>query len=223
MFNGTIYDKTGTAKSIQGKNYKQVPENFNFKTDTPELDETVNDMGHNLWENIISLININRDYYQCLMQIMDTKKFNDLDNVKVYVGLALKQGERMENVESNLIAYCQSNMKKIGLVLDRKNKLYIESMTKDPFFIYHSKFNELKNELLKTKKSTKDAEYKNALLEREKRDLLNILNSYDNENVHKVSLEKQLKAEKLNNDKLREMISKVFKHKMPFYEHFNED
>lgn len=194
--------------------------NFDIKTGTPELDETVNDMGKYLWQNIISLVNINRDYYRCLMQIMKTNKFKNINDVKVSADLVLKQGKMAESIGSHLIAVCQTNLNKIGQVVDNKNKLSVELM-KDPLLIYHSKLDTLQTEVTENKKSLKNAEIKIALLEREKRDLLNILNSYDTEDVHKVSLEKRLQAEQQNNDQLRDMINLVFQKKVPFYNNFN--
>lgn len=194
-----------------------IPKNFDFTTDALELDETVNDTGEHLRRNIITLVNINRDYYRCLTQIMDTKKLNKLVDVKFEVGLALKQGERADAVGSEIIAVCQRNLKKIGLVLDNdNNKLYAGTRTKNPFLTDRLKVNELEKELADNKKNSKRSENKIAILEREKRDLLNELKSYDGESVHRVSLEKRLKAEQLKNDKLRDTISLVFKKKMSY-------
>lgn len=205
-------------------NYERVdhhtrvpPKNFDFKTGTPKLDETVNEMSKNLWQNIISLVDINRDYYRCLMDIMDTKNEKHFKDLKNDVVLALKRGEKAESFESELLTVCQTNLRKIAYVLDSENKSYGETMAYDPFLNYRSKLDDLQSELAENKKNLKISGSKIALLEREKRDLLNILNSYDSENVHKVSLEKRLKVEQMNNDKLRDMINLVFKKKMPYF------
>lgn len=215
---GTSHRVNKSPKYDQEDHKMRVkPKNFDFKTGTPELDETVNEMGKNLWQNIISLVEINREYYRCLMHIMDTKNIKHFNDIKNDVVLALKQGERAESIGTELLTVCQTNMRKIAYVLDNENKLYSETMAYDPFLNYRSKLDELQSELAENKKNSKISASKIALLEREKRDLLNILNSYDSENVHKISLEKRLKVEQMNNDKLRDMINLVFKKKMPYF------
>ncbi|VVC25799.1 Hypothetical protein CINCED_3A024559 [Cinara cedri] len=216
IFNAKINEWNDTKKSARVQDHKLVQENFDFKTGMPELDETVNDMGKQLLQIIMSLVNINRYYHRCLTDILDTKKFNNLNSVKNHVGSVLKQGNKAESTGSELITFCQTNLEKIGHVLDSKYKLPIESNNRK-CIIYHSRLSVLQNELTEVKKSWKNTEHKIALLEREKRDLLNIKNSYDNENVHKVSLEKRIQAEQKRNVKLRAMMSKIFEQKMPSY------
>lgn len=223
IFNAATHEINPTAKPAR-VDHTRVPKNFDYTTDAIELDGTVNDTGEHLKRNIISLVNINRDYYRCLTQIMDTDKSNNLVDIKFEVGLALKQEERAYAVGTEIIAVCRTNLKKIGHVLDGENsKLYAGTMTRDPFLIDRLKANELEKELADNKKNSKNSENKIAILEREKRDLLNKLNSYDTESVHRVSLEKRLKAEQLKNDKLRDTISLVFKQKMPYIINKNDN
>ncbi|VVC27549.1 Hypothetical protein CINCED_3A002056, partial [Cinara cedri] len=221
VLNVKMYEGNDTEKSAQVPDHKSVSENFDFKTGTLELDETVNGVGEQMWQNIRSLVNINHDYYRCLTDILDTNKFNNLDSIKDHVGSVLKQGKKAESVEPDLIAYCHTNLEKNRQVTDNQHELNNDSITNDPFLIYHSKLSALQNELTESKKSKKIAEGKIASLERKNRDLLNILNSYENENVHRVSLERHLKAEQKNNEKLRDMITKDFKQKIPSYNIFS--
>ncbi|VVC35068.1 Hypothetical protein CINCED_3A000032 [Cinara cedri] len=221
VLNVKMYEGNDTEKSAQVPDHKSVSENFDFKTGTLELDETVNGEGEQMWQNIRSLVNINHDYYRCLTDILDTNKFNNLDSIKDHVGSVLKQGKKAESVEPDLIAYCHTNLEKNRQVTDNQHELNNDSITNDPFLIYHSKLSALQNELTESKKSKKIAEGKIASLERKNRDLLNILNSYENENVHRVSLERHLKAEQKNNEKLRDMITKDFKQKIPSYNIFS--
>ncbi|VVC25819.1 Hypothetical protein CINCED_3A021988 [Cinara cedri] len=124
-----------------------------------DTEKSVTDMGERLSQNVMSLVNINRVYYRCLTDILDTKKFNNLDSVKDHVGSVLKQKERAKSVGSEMIAYCQINLKKIRQISDSQYKLHIESITDHPIIIYHSQLSVFQNELNASKKITKIAEH----------------------------------------------------------------
>lgn len=181
---------------------------FDFKTDMAKIDEVMNNMDNTFWQTIISLVNVNHIYYECLKHIMDTQKFQYLEDVIDHVALTLSKIEGSELLGPKLIASYSENVKKFGSLVDCKlnEKLVLPSN--------HNKFKELKHELAETKKKLKIVENKTVLLQNEKRDLLNILDSYSNEDVHKVSLEKQLRAEQENSEKLKNMISLIYKNKI---------
>jgi len=184
-------------------------DNFDFKTGTLELDAILTTMGKRFWQNIVSAVSINNAYYQCLTQIMDNCKFKNLEDVKVHVNSVLKiAGDDWELIGSELLASSKEYMEKFGIVLDRKLN---EKSKKPPPSNHCSKMIALRIELAENKRRMKIAENSIAQLQKEKKDLLNILNSYDTENIHKVSLEKRLEVEKQNNDELRELISTIFK------------
>ncbi|XP_015371441.1 PREDICTED: uncharacterized protein LOC107167065 [Diuraphis noxia] len=184
-------------------------DNFDFKTGTLELDAILSTMGKRFWQNIVSMVSINNTYYQCLTQIMDNRKFKNLEGVKVHVNSVLKiAGDDWELIASELLASSKECMEKFGIVLDRKLN---EKVKKPPSSNHCSKMIALRIELDENKRRMKIAENSITQLQKEKKDLLNILNSYDTENIHKVSLEKRLEAEKQNNDELRDLISTIFK------------
>jgi len=121
-------------------------------------------------------------------------------------------GDESELIRSELITLSKQYLEKFGIVLDSKlnEKLNrVHSSTNND-----SAINALRTELAENKMRTKIAENSIAQLQKEKKDLLNILISYDSENIHKVSLEKRLEAQKQINDELRDLISTIFKKKM---------
>lgn len=189
---------------------------FDFKTGVPDLDEAMNEMGRRLWEKVISMIDLNHDYFECLTYIMNMQKVQTLEEVMVNVSETLKKGQTFELIGSELLASGEEFTKKIGIILNN-NKVSYELAKKS----YLSTLNELvvlKNELAENKRNTKIAENQIAVLRKEKKDLLSILDSYDSENIHKVSLEKRLKAEQETNEKLREMVAVAYKKKLPLFE-----
>lgn len=131
----------------------------------------------------------------------------------VHIDLTLKMdGDESELIRSELITLSKQYLEKFGIVLDSKlnEKLNrVHSSTNND-----SAINALRTELAENKMRTKIAENSIAQLQKEKKDLLNILISYDSENIHKVSLEKRLEAQKQINDELRDLISTIFKKKM---------
>ncbi|XP_060856020.1 uncharacterized protein LOC132933759 [Metopolophium dirhodum] len=189
-------------------------ENIDFKTGTLELDTILTTMGKSFWQNIVSVVSINNAYYQCLSQIMDNRKFKNIEDVKVHVNSVLKiAGDDRELIGSELLATSKEYMEKIGIVLDGKlNDKLKKSLTSN----HNNKISALSMELAQSKRRMKIAENSIAQLQKEKKDLLNILNSYDSENIHKISLEKRLEAEQQKNNELRDLISTIFKKKMPF-------
>lgn len=72
----------------------------------------------------------------------------------------------------------------------------------------------LEADLAAARRAASKAEKRVAALLNDKKHLLNILDGYERENVHKVSLEKQLEVEQENNRKLRAMIDSVYSKKM---------
>lgn len=188
---------------------------FDFKTGTPELDKTVTDIGKRFWQNVMLAVKTNQMYYQCLAQIVDTKLFNNLKDVIAHVTLTLEKGEESEHIGPDLIAICKEHLEKFGIVLDNKlnNKL-----TESPLLTYQKKLNLLENELLENKRSMKIAENQITLLKKEKKDLMNIISSYDTVDIHKTSLEKRLKAEQKKNDELQGIVASVFNRKMHYYD-----
>jgi len=189
-------------------------EKIDFKTGTLELDRILTTMGKSFWQNIVSVVSINNAYYQCLLQIMDNCKFKNLEDVKVHVNSVFKiAGDDHELIGSELLATSKEYMEKIGIVLGRKLN---EKLKKPPPSNHSSKISALSMELAQSKRRMKIAENSIAQLQKEKKDLLNILASYDSENIHKISLEKRLEAEQQKNNELRDLISAIFKKKMPF-------
>lgn len=72
----------------------------------------------------------------------------------------------------------------------------------------------LEADLAAARRAASKAERRVTALLNDKKHLLNILDGYERENVHKVSLEKQLEIEQENNRKLRAMIDSVYSKKM---------
>lgn len=214
VFSSTIPIKNPFKQELQLEKNDLQTINFDIKTNMTELDDMVNNMGKCFWEKVISVVNINHSYYQCLTQIF-SHKFEHLEDVMVNIELVLKIGKESELIGPELIASCKEHLEKFGIILDSKFK-YNQEFTKNALLSSKTKIDTLKNELEVTKRSMKISENKITILQKEKKDLLNILESYDTENTHKVSLEKRLKAEQDNNKKLREMISSIFKKKIPY-------
>ncbi|XP_015371444.1 PREDICTED: uncharacterized protein LOC107167069 [Diuraphis noxia] len=174
-------------------------ENTDFKTGMPKR----------FWQNIISLVNINNTYYQCLKQITDTQKFENIEDLMVHINLALKMaGDEFELIGSELIASSNQYLEKFGIILDSKLNEKLKRV--HPSSNNDSTMNALRMELAENKRCMKIAENSIAQLQKEKKDLLNILISYDSENINKVSLEKRLEAQKQTNDELRDLISKYY-------------
>ncbi|XP_025208654.1 uncharacterized protein LOC112604013 [Melanaphis sacchari] len=188
---------------------------IDYKTETHELDEILKTMDRDFWQNIASVVNINNIYYQCLTQIIqDTQKFKNLEDVLVHVNSVLKTvGDGSEQMGLELITSYKKCLKKFGIVFDSKlsDKLKETSLSSND-----CKLNALKTELAENKKRAKIADNTIIQLRKEKRDLLNILTSYDAENIHGVSLEKRLEAEQQKNSELRELIATIFNEKNPF-------
>jgi len=201
-------------KPLEKEKHVLRSENIDFKTGTLKLDTILTTMGKSFWQNIVSVVSINNAYYQCLSQIMDNSKFKNLEDVKVHVNSVLKiAGDDRELIGSELLATSKEYMEKIGTVLDGK----LNDKSKKSLPSNHSnKISALSMELAQSKRRMKIAENSIAQLQKEKKDLLNILNSYDSENIHKISLEKRLEAEQQKNNELRDLISTIFKKKMPF-------
>ncbi|CAI6354778.1 unnamed protein product [Macrosiphum euphorbiae] len=185
-------------------------ESIDFKTGTLELDTILTTMGKSFWQNIVSVVSINNAYYQCLLQIMDNRKFQNLEDVVAHVNSVLKiDGDDQELIGSELLATSKKYMEKIGIVLNEKLKKPQSSN------LHSSKISALSMDVAQSKRRMKIAENSIAQLQKEKKDLLNILASYDSENIHKISLEKRLEAEQQKNNELRDLISTIFKKKMP--------
>jgi len=122
-------------------------------------------------------------------------------------------GDDSELIGLELVASSKQYFEKFGIVLDSKLN---EALKKSSFLTYDSKMSALRMELAENKRRTKIAENSVAQLQKEKKDLLNILTSYDSENIHKISLEKRLEVEQQQNNELRDLISNIFNKKMPF-------
>jgi hypothetical protein len=188
---------------------------FDSKTDTPELDKTITDADKCFWQNVMLAVEANQMYHQSFAQIVDTKQFQNLKDVMVHVALTLEKGEESELIGPELISICKEHLEKFGVVLD--NKLN-NKPAKNPLLIYQKKFNLLENELLEKKRSMKIAENQITLLKKEKKDLMNMIKSYDTMDIHKTSLEKQLNAEQKKNDKLQGIVASVFNRKINYYD-----
>lgn len=166
-------------------------------------------MNRSFWQNIVSMVSINNTYCQCLKQITDTRKFKNLEEVVAHVNLALQTaGDGSELIGSELIESSKQYLKKFGIVLDSNlnETLRRAHSSSDNDITMRA----LRLELAENKKRRKIAENSIAQLQKEKKDLLNILTSYDSENIHKVSLEKRFEAERQKNNELRELISRYF-------------
>jgi len=186
---------------------------IDLQTSVPEVDAMANDLGRRFWDNVISVVNANNVYYQCLTRITDTQKCRSIEDVKAHVALALKNGAESDSIGPELIASCKERLRKFHIVLDGKPR---DGSTRDTHLNAKSELDALNDELAGNKRNVKVLENSVKTLRKEKKDLLNILHSYNTENVNRVSLEKQLKAERETNGKLREMISVVFRKKVPY-------
>jgi len=168
-------------------------------------------MNRRFWENIVSMVSINNTYYQWLKEITDTWKFKNLEDVVFYANnLALQMaGDKSQLIGFELIDSSKQYLKKFGIVLDSKlnEKLRRAHSSSDDNIVLMSA---LRLELAESKRRTKIAENSIAQLQKEKKDLLNILTSYDSENINKVSLEKRFEAERQKNNELRELISRYY-------------
>lgn len=155
------------------------------------------------------MVSINNKYYLCLKQIIDKRKFKNLEDVVVHAKLALQMvGDESELIGSELIASSKQYLEKFGIVLDSKlnEKLRRARSSSDNDITMSA----LRLELAENKRRTKIVENTIAQLQKEKKDLLNILTSYDSENINKVSLEKRFEAERQKNNELRELISRYY-------------
>lgn len=188
--------------------------NTDLKTGTPKMDEMFDSMGKCFWQNIVSVVSFNSIYHECLVQIINTKKIQNLEDLVVHVDLALKKaGDDSEIIGSELITSSKEYLEKFGIEFDSKLN---ETFKRNPQSSHESKLSALRVELTENERRTKIAENSIALLQKEKNDLLNILTSYDSENIHKISLEKRIEAEQHKNKELRDIIGSMFKKEMPF-------
>jgi len=165
------------------------------------------------WQNIVSMLSINNAYYKCLKQLIDKQKCKTLEDVILQVNSTLKTvGDDFEQIESEIVASAKQYLEKFGITLDSKLN---ELLKKTLLLNYNSKMNALRMELAESKRYAQIAENSIAQLQKEKKDLMNILTSIDSENIHKISLEKRLEAEQQQNNELRDLISNIFEKKMP--------
>jgi len=170
-------------------------------------------MVRRFWQNIVSMLSINNVYYQCLKQLIDKQKCKTLEDVILQVNSTLKTaGDDFEQIESEIVASAKQYLEKFGITLGSKLN---ESLKKTSLLNYNSKMNALRMELAESKRCAQIAENSIAQLQKEKKDLMNILTSIDSENIHKISLEKRLEAEQQHNNELRDLISNIFEKKMP--------
>lgn len=210
-----VYEVFNTTTNHVPKLDQNISETvkFDFKTGISELDKILNDLGNNFWEQIIFMMKANREYYECLTQIIDTRKFQNLKDVRLYVLSELKNRDRLGYVETDLTPAFKDHLEKFTKILNTELN---EELPKLKFLSYRTKINALRNELEEIKRKTKIAEFNIKLLQKEKKDLMNILESYNTENSHKVPLEKRLKSEQEKHVELQEMVTTIFKNKMPF-------
>lgn len=159
------------------------------------------------------MLSINNVYYQCLKQLLDKQKCKTLEDVILQVNSTLKTAsDDFEQIESEIVASAKENLEKFDITLGSKLN---ESLKKTSLLNYNSKMNALRTELAESKRYAQIAENSIAQLQKEKKDLMNILTSIDSENIHKISLEKRLEAEQQQNNELRDLISNIFDKKMP--------
>lgn len=200
-FSNTAYLENKTKSNSDENMTKFIA--FDLKTGINELDEVVNGMGDDFWTKIMSVVNVNRAYHQCVSQIMDTQNVQSVEDIIRNVSLALQNENETERFESELIASCKENSVKLKIVLDCSLKIMRDR---------ENKLNSLKKQLVQKADETRIAENQVAILTKEKKDLLNISKSYVTENVHK--LEKKIEEEQRKNKELREMIASIFKKKV---------
>lgn len=207
VLNTTIHDVP-----LQNQNISETV-NFDFKTGISELDKILNDMGDKFWELIVVMIKENRHYYECLTQILDTRKFQNLSDVRLYISSGLKKSDQMGFIKTELTPSFKKHLEKFTKMLDTELN---EELPKLKFLSYRTKINVLRNELEEIKRKMKYAGINIKLLQKEKKDLMNILESYNTENVYKVPVAKRLKSEQEKHVELQAMVSTIFKNKMPF-------
>lgn len=213
IFTSTTHFKENSKPPQVDKNVIRTV-HFGLKNSNSDSDETEDNMDKRFWRNLIAMAKVNRVYYQCMTQVMDRQKFPRLKDVKQYVTLALKMGEESEFMESELVTQIKEYLKKFSIKINSKLN---QELNKTPYLSHHTQMSILRMELEKMKANLKIAEDNITLLQKENRDLLNTLNSYGHENIHKVSLKKLLESEQQKNDKLKETIASVFEKKMYSY------
>lgn len=218
VFTATAHFKEN-AKPLQvDKNAIRIV-HFGLKNSISDLDGTEDNMDKRFWRNLIAMAKVNRVYYLCMTKITDRQKFPSLKDIKEYVTTALKMGEESEFMESELVTYIKEYLEKFSIKLNSKlNK----ELNKTPYLSHHTRLSKLRIELEKMKANMKIAKDNMILLQSENKDLLNKLNSYGHENIHKVSLKKLLESEQQKNDKLKETIASIFEKKMHSY-YVNEE
>lgn len=196
-------------------NQKTTNNNFDPQKNKSKIDTIVHNLDKEFYDNIISAVNINNAYHQCLSQIVNTEEFKSINKVRARVASTLKKEKKPDVVGSKLIASYKSHLKNIGTISG--TKLQDEFAENFALLNNKTKLDDLKKELEIKNSELKNYENSIKILKKENRDLFNIIKDYDTENIHKVSLEIHLKAEREANSKLREMISSVFSEKFPFF------
>ncbi|CAH1732021.1 unnamed protein product [Aphis gossypii] len=199
-----------TAHVVDNPNSQQIEKHAMFKSENIDFKTGLTER---FWQNIVSMLSINNAYYQCLKQLTDKQKCKTLEDVILQVNSTLKiAGDDFEQIESEIVASAKQYLEKFGITLGSKLN---ESLKKTSLLNYNSKMNALRMELAESKRCAQIAENSIAQLQKEKKDLMNILTSIDSENIHKISLEKRLEAEQQHNNELRDLISNIFEKKMP--------
>lgn len=169
---------------------------------------TVLDLGvvdEELWRNVLEIMYTNQAYYSCLKNIADADKHQKLKDVTGYANSVLESVNELERDEREwIIAYAEQILN--GLSIDREQctRLSCDTCARNLA---------VQNELQESKQHVNNLKNKVAILRKEKRDLLNIIKSYESERVNKLSLEKRLQAEQMKNDELRNFISSVYEEK----------
>lgn len=95
-----------------------------------------------------------------------------------------------------------------------KTTVALPAMAIDQGTVADTRLASLGAELAAARLAASKAEKRVTALLNDKKHLLNILDSYERENVHKLSLEKRLEVERENNRKLQAMIDSVYNKKM---------
>ncbi|XP_050528210.1 uncharacterized protein LOC126898312 [Daktulosphaira vitifoliae] len=148
----------------------------------------------------------NQAYSLCLKNIADAEKFQKLEDIIVYASTVLKSVNKLECDEREWIIACAKQILN-GQSIDK------DQCTQLPYSTY-PRFSVVQYELEESKQHVNRLKIRMAMLRKEKRDLLNIIKSYDSERVNKLSLEKRLQAEQMKNDELRAIISSVYDKKV---------
>lgn len=213
VFNATTQVVVPISKPLEEEQNTTDTVHFEYTTGIPDIDKIVNGMGNLFWEQIISMIKVNRDYYQCLVKIMDSRNFQTLEDVRVYVALELKKVHELETAETKLTTSFYDNLDTLSNIMGSNNFNYVKPQA--VFVSYRNKMFALRHELEEIKRSMKSSENQIKLLQKEKKDLLNILDSYKTENVHKVPLEKRLRSEQEKHVELQAAVNTIFKNKIP--------